>query len=49
MDVYRITHPMTLAKGSHQPGFGKGCAMRAGVATAPMPRDWSVRCPQMVN
>ena len=27
MDLYRITHPMRLAKGSHQPGSGKGCAM----------------------
>lgn len=27
MDLYRITHPPRLAKGSHQPGSGKGCAM----------------------
>jgi hypothetical protein len=27
MDLYRITHPLRLAKGSHQPGSGKGCAM----------------------
>jgi hypothetical protein len=27
MDVDRITHPLRLAKGSHQPGSGKGCAM----------------------
>jgi hypothetical protein len=26
MDLYRITHPLRLAKGSHQPGSGKGCA-----------------------
>jgi hypothetical protein len=25
----RITHPLRLAKGSHQPGSGKGCAMNA--------------------
>jgi hypothetical protein len=29
MDVDRITHPLRLAKGSHQPGSGKGCAMNA--------------------
>jgi hypothetical protein len=27
MDLYRITHPLRLAKGSHQQGSGKGCAM----------------------
>jgi hypothetical protein len=27
MDLDRITHPLRLAKGSHQPGSGKGCAM----------------------
>jgi hypothetical protein len=27
MDADRITHPLRLAKGSHQPGSGKGCAM----------------------
>jgi hypothetical protein len=27
MDVGRITHPLRLAKGSHQPGSGKGCAV----------------------
>ncbi|OBB88501.1 hypothetical protein A5760_23950 [Mycobacterium colombiense] len=27
MDFDRITHPLRLAKGSHQPGSGKGCAM----------------------
>ncbi|OBF23690.1 hypothetical protein A5725_08870 [Mycobacterium kubicae] len=27
MDLYRISHPLRLAKGSHQPGSGKGCAM----------------------
>jgi hypothetical protein len=27
MDLYRITHPLRLAKGSHQPGSGRGCAM----------------------
>ena len=27
MDLYRITHPLRVAKGSHQPGSGKGCAM----------------------
>jgi hypothetical protein len=26
-DLYRITHPLRLAKGSHQPGSGEGCAM----------------------
>jgi Protein of unknown function (DUF732) len=26
MDLYRITHPLRSAKGSHQPGPGKGCA-----------------------
>jgi Protein of unknown function (DUF732) len=24
MDLYRITHPLRLAKGSHRPGSGKG-------------------------
>ena len=27
MDIDRITHPLRLAAGSHQPGSGKGCAM----------------------
>jgi hypothetical protein len=27
MDLNRITHPLRLARGSHQPGSGKGCAM----------------------
>lgn len=27
MDLDRITHPLRLAKGSHHPGSGKGCAM----------------------
>ena len=27
MDVDRITHPLRLARGSHQPGSGRGCAM----------------------
>jgi hypothetical protein len=27
MDLDRITHPLRLAKGTHQPGSGKGCAM----------------------
>jgi hypothetical protein len=27
MDIGRITHPLRLAKGSHQPGSGKGCAV----------------------
>ena len=27
MDLYRITHPLRLARGSHQPGSDKGCAM----------------------
>ena len=26
-DLDRITHPLRLAKGSHEPGSGKGCAM----------------------
>ena len=26
MDFDRITHPLRLASGSHQPGSGKGCA-----------------------
>jgi hypothetical protein len=26
MDINRITNPLRLAKGSHQPGSGKGCA-----------------------
>jgi len=34
MGLYRILHPIWLAKGSHQPGFDNGCAMSAGVATA---------------
>ena len=29
MDVDRLTHPLRLARGSHQPGSGKGCAMNA--------------------
>jgi hypothetical protein len=29
MDLERITHPLRLAKGSHQPGSGDGCAMNA--------------------
>jgi hypothetical protein len=29
MDFERITHPLRLARGSHQPGSGKGCAMNA--------------------
>ncbi len=27
MDLYRITHPLRLARGSHLPGSGRGCAM----------------------
>src|SRR5438270_14001922 len=27
MDLDRITHPLRLARGSHHPGSGKGCAM----------------------
>jgi hypothetical protein len=27
LDLDRITHPLRLAKGSHEPGSGKGCAM----------------------
>jgi hypothetical protein len=27
MDIKRITHPLRLAKGSHRPGSGKGCAI----------------------
>ncbi|BDB39751.1 MULTISPECIES: hypothetical protein [Mycobacterium] len=27
MDLDRITHPLRLARGSHQPGSAKGCAM----------------------
>jgi hypothetical protein len=27
MDLDRITHPLRLARGSHQPGTGNGCAM----------------------
>ena len=34
MDLNRILHPIWLANGSHQPGFGNWCAMSAGVATA---------------
>jgi hypothetical protein len=29
MDLDRITHPLRLARGSHQAGSGKGCAMNA--------------------
>jgi hypothetical protein len=29
MDLDHITHPLRLAKGAHQPGSGKGCAMNA--------------------
>ena len=29
MDLERISHPLRLAGGSHQPGSGKGCAMNA--------------------
>ena len=29
LDLDRITHPLRLARGSHQPGSGKGCAMNA--------------------
>jgi hypothetical protein len=29
MDLDRITNPLRLTKGSHQPGSGKGCAMNA--------------------
>jgi hypothetical protein len=29
MDLDRIVHPLRLARGSHQPGSGKGCAMNA--------------------
>jgi hypothetical protein len=29
MDLDRITHPLRLTRGSHQPGSGKGCAMNA--------------------
>jgi hypothetical protein len=29
MGIDRITHPLRLARGSHQPGSGKGCAMNA--------------------
>jgi len=29
MDLEHITHPLRLARGSHQPGSGKGCAMNA--------------------
>ena len=29
MDLDRITHPLRLARGSHQPGSGNGCAMNA--------------------
>jgi hypothetical protein len=28
MDLYRITHPLRLAKGSQEPGSGKGRAMK---------------------
>src|ERR1700753_1289205 len=29
MDIERITHPLRVARGSHQPESGKGCAMNA--------------------
>src|ERR1700716_773721 len=29
MDLDRITNPLRLARGSHQSGSGKGCAMNA--------------------
>jgi hypothetical protein len=29
MELDHITHPLRLARGSHQPGSGKGCAMNA--------------------
>jgi hypothetical protein len=29
MDLYRITHPLRLANGSHRPGSGNGCATNA--------------------
>jgi hypothetical protein len=29
MDLDRITHPLRLARGSHQPGSANGCAMNA--------------------
>ena len=29
MDLDRIVHPLRLARGSHQPGSGKGCVMNA--------------------
>jgi hypothetical protein len=29
MHLERITHPLRMARGSHQPGSGKGCAMNA--------------------
>lgn len=29
MEPDRVTHPLRLASGSHQPGSGKGCAMNA--------------------
>lgn len=29
IDLDRITHPLRLTRGSHQPGSGKGCAMNA--------------------
>ena len=29
MDLDRIANPLRLARGSHQPGSGKGCAMNA--------------------
>jgi len=29
MDLDRISHPLRLARGSHQPGSGKGFAMNA--------------------
>jgi Protein of unknown function (DUF732) len=31
MDIDRITHPLKLGKGSHQPGSGKGSAMNISI------------------
>jgi Protein of unknown function (DUF732) len=31
MDIDRITHRLKSAKGSHEPGSGKGCAMKVRV------------------
>jgi hypothetical protein len=40
MDLYRILHPIWLAKGSHQPGFGNGVRNERGCGHgAHMPRD----------